>query len=72
MLESVSGLHNISLTPDKLLAQDEVIVIVDDDAAIREPLRLFFESNDLVVVEAESGEKLRESFRLCQYCLSSA
>ena len=62
MLKSVSNLHNISLTPDKLLAQDEVIVIVDDDVAIRELLRVFFESNDLAVVEAESGEKLRELF----------
>jgi len=35
MLESIPGLHHISLTPDKLLARDEVIVIVDDDASIR-------------------------------------
>jgi len=50
MLESIPGLHHISLTPDKLLARDEVIVIVDDDASIREPLRTFFESQELAVV----------------------
>ena len=62
MLESVPGLHHISLAPDKLLAQDEVIVIVDDDAAIREPLRIFLESNGLAVVEAASGQQLRNLF----------
>ncbi|MBW2471285.1 MAG: response regulator, partial [Deltaproteobacteria bacterium] len=62
MLEPVPGLHHISLSPDKLLAQDEVIAIVDDDPAIREPLRIFLESNDLAVVEAESGEQLRKLY----------
>ena len=62
MLEPVPGLHHISLSPDKLLAQDEVIVIVDDDPAIREPLRIFLESNDLAVVAAESGEQLRKLY----------
>ena len=62
MLESIPGLHHISLTPDKLLAQNEVIVIVDDDAAIREPLKVFLESNDLAVAEAGSGSQLRSLF----------
>jgi signal transduction histidine kinase/DNA-binding response OmpR family regulator len=62
MLESIPGLHHISLTPDKLLAPDEVIVIVDDDASIREPLRVFLETHDLAVVEAENGEQLRQLF----------
>jgi len=62
MLESVPGLHHISLTPDKLLSRDEVVVIVDDDAAIREPLRVFLESHGLAVVEADCGDKLRELF----------
>jgi signal transduction histidine kinase/DNA-binding response OmpR family regulator len=69
MLETVPGLHHIALTPDKLLAQDEVIVIVDDDAAIREPLRLFFESHDLAVVEADSGEQLRKLFETANIAL---
>ena len=59
MLESVPGLHHISLTPDKLLAKDEMIAIVDDDVSIRDPLRIFLESHDLAVVEAGSAEELR-------------
>jgi signal transduction histidine kinase/DNA-binding response OmpR family regulator len=59
MLESVPGLHHISLTPDKLLAKEEMIAIVDDDVSIRDPLRIFLESQDLAVVEAGSAEELR-------------
>ena len=59
MLESVPGLHHISLTPDKLLAKEEMIAIVDDDVYIRDPLRIFLESQDLAVVEAGSAEELR-------------
>jgi signal transduction histidine kinase/DNA-binding response OmpR family regulator len=59
MLESVPGLHHISLTPDKLLAKDEMIAIVDDDVSIREPLRIFLESHNLAVAEAGSAEELR-------------
>jgi signal transduction histidine kinase len=59
MLESVPGLHHISLTPDKLLAKEEMIAIVDDDVSIRDPLRIFLESHDLAVVEAGSAEELR-------------
>jgi signal transduction histidine kinase/DNA-binding response OmpR family regulator len=59
MREAISGLHHMSLTPDKLLARDEVIAIVDDDTSIRKPLRLFLESHDLTVVEAGSAAELR-------------
>ena len=59
MIEAIPGLHNISHTPDKLLAKDEIIVIVDDDVSIREPLRIFLESHDLAVAEAGSAEELR-------------
>jgi len=62
MLESVPGLHHISLTPDKLLGPGEVIAIVDDDAAIREPLRIFLETHDLAVAEAANAGQLRELF----------
>ncbi len=62
MLESVPGLNHISLTPDKLLTSDEVIVIVDDDEDIRQPLQIFLESHGLAVVEAENGEQLRGLF----------
>jgi len=62
MLEPVSGLHHLSFTPDNLLAEDEVIVIVDDDDTIREPLRSFLEENNLAVVEAASAYELRKLF----------
>jgi len=62
MLDSVPDIHHTSPKPDKLLAPDEVIVIVDDDAFIREPLRTFLESRDFAVVEAGSGGQLRNLF----------
>ncbi len=67
MLESVPDLHHTPQKPDKLLAPDEVIVIVDDDAFIREPLRIFLESHDLAVVEAGNGEQLRKLFDSYQH-----
>ena len=51
MHESVPDLHHTPQKPDKLLAPDEVIVIVDDDASIREPLRIFLESRDLLLFD---------------------
>jgi len=69
MLESVPGLHHVSLTPDKLLAMDEVIAIVDDDASIRQPLRTFLETHDLAVVEAGSAEELRNLFGTAKVAL---
>ena len=62
MLDPLPGLHHLALTPDKLLAKDEVIVIVDDDAAIREPLRSFLEGNNLATVAAASAAELRTFF----------
>ncbi|MFC1837147.1 response regulator [Thermodesulfobacteriota bacterium] len=69
MLESVHSLHHISLTPDILLARDEVIAIVDDDASIREPLRIFLESKDFAVVEAGSGAELRNLLNTARIAL---
>lgn len=58
MVESVSGLrHHISLATDQLLLPGEKVYIVDDDPAIREPLRLFLEEQGLAVAEAASGEE---------------
>ncbi len=59
MLESVPTLHHISPASNQYPAPGEVIAIVDDDAAIREPLRVFFESHDIAVVEADNGEQIR-------------
>jgi len=48
----------ISLAPEHLLHNDEVIVIVDDEIAIREPLKLYFEQNGFAVADASSGSEL--------------
>jgi signal transduction histidine kinase/DNA-binding response OmpR family regulator len=48
----------ISLAPEYLLHNDEVIVIVDDEIAIREPLKLYFEQNGFAVADASSGREL--------------
>jgi signal transduction histidine kinase len=69
MLESIPGLNHISLNPDTLLAGDEVIVIVDDDATIREPLRIFLESHDLAVAEAGGAADLRNLFSTARIAL---
>jgi two-component system OmpR family response regulator len=69
MLEEIPDLHHISLNPDKLLDEDEVIVIVDDDASIREPLRIFLENHNLAVAEAGSAEELRSLFTRARIAL---
>lgn len=48
----------ISLAPEHLLHGDEVIVIVDDEIAIREPLKFYFEQNGFAVTDANSGSEL--------------
>lgn len=59
MVEAVSGLHqHVSISLGKLLQHDEVIAIVDDDAAIRQPLRFYFEEHGLPVVECTSATDL--------------
>ncbi len=61
MVELVSGLHqHISLSLGQLLENDEVVVIVDDDAAIREPLKEYFEEHGLAVVECDTAACLED------------
>ncbi|MFZ5776312.1 MAG: response regulator [Thermodesulfobacteriota bacterium] len=61
MVESVAGLHqHISISLSQLLLNGEVVAIVDDDAAIREPLRAYFEEHGLAVVECTSAASLME------------
>ncbi len=38
----------------------EVVLIVDDDPLIRQPIRFFFEDNGMVVIEADSGHACLE------------
>jgi signal transduction histidine kinase/DNA-binding response OmpR family regulator len=53
MIEPLIGFRrDISLAPDQLLTGDEVVAIVDDDPAISEPLRLYFEEQGLAALEA--------------------
>jgi len=45
------------MTTDQMLLPGEKVYIVDDDPAIREPLRIFLEDQGMVVAEAASGEE---------------
>ncbi len=57
MVESVSGFRkHVSLSTDQLLFPGEKIIIVDDDPAIREPLKIFLEEHGLAVQEAANSE----------------
>lgn len=59
MVEAVSGLHqHVSLSLGQLLVNGEIVAIVDDDAAIREPLRIYFEEHGLAVAECASATDL--------------
>lgn len=58
-METVSGLHqHVSLANHLLLAGDEIIVLVDDDPAIREPLLAFFEIQGFPAVGASNAGEL--------------
>ena len=52
--------QNFSISPDKLLVDGEVIVLVDDDPYIRAPIKIYFEDNGLTVVEADSGQAFQD------------
>jgi len=53
-----SGFQHSSMPKQDLLINDEVIVLVDDEPFIREPIKIFFEEQGLSVVEADSGKSL--------------
>lgn len=56
MVGRLSGLHqHASLSTEILLVNDEVILIVDDEESIREPLKTFFEEQGYPVAEAASA-----------------
>lgn len=59
----VQSQHHLTRTADKLLGPDEVIVIVDDDASIREPLRDFLVTHGLAAKGAADAEQLKNLFR---------
>lgn len=60
MIAPVTGLrHHISLVPEQLLAPDEIMVIVDDDDAIREPLNIYFTEHGYPVKESITGQGVK-------------
>ena len=61
MVEAVSGLHqHVSIALGQLLQNGEIVAIVDDDAAIREPLKFYFEEHGLPMVECASAVDLMQ------------
>jgi signal transduction histidine kinase/DNA-binding response OmpR family regulator len=58
MLETIPGSRHISMSPDTLLKDGEIIAIVDDDIEIRQPLREYLENQGLSVAEAGTAEEL--------------
>ncbi|HCC54400.1 MAG TPA: two-component system sensor histidine kinase/response regulator [Desulfobulbaceae bacterium] len=61
VVASVSGLHqHVSLSLGQLLQSGEIVAIVDDDAAIREPLRYYFAEHGLPVAECASAAELMQ------------
>lgn len=59
MSATTTGLRPyISLTPDQLLTDDEIIVIVDDEEAIRESLQLYFDQQNFPVDSATNAGEL--------------
>lgn len=54
---TTSGFQHIDAAHHgELLSPGEVILIVDDDSLIREPIRIFFEGNGFATMEAGSGQ----------------
>jgi len=49
---------HIPVSPDRLLLDDELIVIVDDDQSIRDPLKVYLEMQGLKVAELGSATEL--------------
>jgi signal transduction histidine kinase/DNA-binding response OmpR family regulator len=58
MLETIPGSQHISMSPETLLEEGEIIAIVDDDPQIRQPLREYLETQGLPVAEAGSAGEL--------------
>ena len=58
MLETIPGSQHISMSPETLLEEGEIIVIVDDDPEIRKPLCEYLETQGLSIAEAGSAAEL--------------
>lgn len=61
VVASPPGLHqHVSISLGQLLQHGEIVAIVDDDAAIREPLRYYFAEHGLPVAECASATELMQ------------
>lgn len=70
MQKPFAGYHqHISLNSDQLLANGEVIALIDDDEAIRDPLRLFLEEQHLPVIARGSAAELMQLLESRQVAL---
>ena len=71
MLTTIAGhpSRNISLSPDQLLTGDEIIVVVEDDPILREPLKIFLEDNGLSAKEAGNAQELLHLLDTCDVAL---
>ncbi len=59
MIEAVPAIpDHIPISPDKLLIDDEAVIIVDDDHAIRDPLKVYLEMQGLKVADLGSATEL--------------
>lgn len=64
MVESVAGFRqHIALSKDKLLFNDEIVLIVDDDPMLREPLRIYLTEQGLPVDEAVDAAQMMSILR---------
>ncbi|MCK5230678.1 MAG: response regulator, partial [Desulfobulbaceae bacterium] len=71
MLTTIAGhpSRNISLSPDQLLTGDEIIVVVEDDPILREPLKVFLEDNGFSAKEAGNAQELLHLLDTCDVAL---
>ncbi len=53
---ATSGFQHSHFDKQQLLLDNEVIVLVDDDAFIREPIKMYFAEHGIPLLEADSGE----------------
>ncbi len=60
MIKNVAGYYHASLSPDLLLTNGEIVVIVDDDPAIREPLKMYLSDQGLAVEDTSNATDLKQ------------
>ncbi len=53
---ATSGFRHSHFNKQQLLLDNEVIVLVDDDALIREPIKMYFTEHGIPLLEADSGK----------------